>query len=100
MWRRLKAWLGWGAPPSMKRLDAAVASNVAAQEAVQEAGEATAHAAVRQRRQAIVQRRHAQMASRGLKEQALQTSEIRQLVDDMLRGFEPRREKAKDNRPC
>lgn len=96
------SWFGWTPTPSesLTRLDAAVASNVAAQKGVQRAGEATAGAAVRQRREAVVQRRQTRLASRVLRKQALQTSEVRTLVDEMLRGFEPKREEQKDHRPC
>lgn len=96
------SFFGWSPAPSesLSRLDAAVASNVAAQEGVQRAGNATAGAAFRQRREAVVQRRQTRLASRHLRKQALQTSEVRTLVDEMLRGFEPKREEQKDRRPC
>lgn len=101
MWRRFMAWLGWG--PSGERLaklDAAIAGNIAAQKAVQKAGNAAAASAHRQRREAVIQRRQTRLASQDLRKQALQTSEVRALVDEMLRGFEAQPEKQKDGRPC
>lgn len=95
------SWLGWGPPAeSLAKLDAAIAGNVAAQKAVQRAGDATAASAQRQRRETVIQRRQARLASRQLREHALRTSEVRALVDDMLRSFEEPREKQKDGRPC
>ncbi|BAU93349.1 hypothetical protein MPPM_4744 [Methylorubrum populi] len=94
-------WLGWGPPAeSLAKLDAAIAGNVAAQKAVQRAGDAAAASAQRQRREAVIQRRQARAASHQLRKQALQTSEVRALVDDMLRSFEASPERQKDGPPC
>lgn len=95
------AWLGWGPPTkSLAKLDAAIAGNVAAQKAVQRAGDAAAASAHRQRREAVIQRRQTRLASQELRRQALQTSEVRALVDEMLRGFEAPADEQKDGRPC
>ncbi len=96
------SWLGFGGPPAetLSRLDKAVASNLAAQSGVQRAGMEAADAAVRQRREAIMQRRQTRLAARKLRVRALHTSEVRSLVDDMLRGFETEPEKERGERPC
>ena len=76
--------LPYAATEQIRRLEAATADNIAAQESLQQAGEETARTSRRSRRDAVIDRRRSQLASRALRERPLRTSEVREAVEVML----------------
>ncbi|MFK5596503.1 hypothetical protein ACFZ8E_05795 [Methylobacterium sp. HMF5984] len=80
------AWFGfpYAATEQMRRLDAAAAVNIEAQVSLQREGDQTAASAKKTRGAAVIERRRTQIASRAMRERPLRTSEVRDLVDEML----------------
>lgn len=88
----------YAATEQIKRLEAATADNIAAQESLQQAGEETARTSRRSRRDAVFDRRKSQLATRALREQPMRTSEVRAAVEEALSDMDHRADHRAQNR--
>ncbi len=86
------SWLGsiFHGRGDLDRLDAAIASNLAAQEGLEQAGKEAGESAVQARRQAVFARWQARKAARRIRDKRLRTGDVRDLVDEMLSSYEPK----------
>jgi len=97
MWARFMSWLGLAkAAEQTSRLDAAMASNLAAQGGLQQESEDTAASAVLARRKTVIARRRTRRTARQFDGQRMNTGDVRALVDGMLATFDPTRCRQED----
>lgn len=86
------AWFGirYAPPEQIRRLEEAAAGNLAAQASLHQAGEDAAKATRGVRREAVLARRQEKRAARSLREQAMHTGYVRELVEEMFSDMDHR----------